>query len=55
MDDPQVIVLVRLDEPTSSQWGADTAAPSFARLAQRLFLLLEIPPDDIRLEIAQSQ
>jgi cell division protein FtsI/penicillin-binding protein 2 len=55
VDDPQVIVLIRLDEPTSSQWGADTAAPSFARLAQRLFVLLEIPPDDVRLAIAQSQ
>jgi len=48
-DDPQVAVLVRLDKPTSSQWGAQTAAPTFARLAQQLFRLLEIPPDDVRL------
>ena len=47
-DDPQVIVLVRLDEPTSSPWGTQTAAPAFARLARRLFLLLEIPPDAVR-------
>lgn len=51
VDDPQVIVLVRLDEPTSSEWGSQTAAPSFARLARRLFVLLEIPPDDVRLEM----
>ncbi len=55
VDDPRVIVLVRLDEPTSSPWGADTAAPTFARLAERLFRMLEIPPDDIRLEAAQAQ
>jgi cell division protein FtsI/penicillin-binding protein 2 len=55
VDDPQVIVLVRLDKPTSSQWGAQTAAPTFARLAKRLFVLLEIPPDNVRLQLAQSQ
>ncbi|MGD9101689.1 MAG: penicillin-binding transpeptidase domain-containing protein, partial [Anaerolineae bacterium] len=48
-DDPQVIVLVRLDKPTSSPWATQTAAPVFARLAPRLFTLLEIPPDDVRL------
>jgi cell division protein FtsI (penicillin-binding protein 3) len=53
VDDPEVIVLVRLDEPTSSEWGTQTAAPSFARLAQRLFVLLEIPPDDVRWDIDQ--
>jgi cell division protein FtsI/penicillin-binding protein 2 len=55
VDDPQVIVLVRLDEPTSSQWGAQTAAPAFARMAERLFVLLEIPPDTVRLATAASQ
>jgi cell division protein FtsI/penicillin-binding protein 2 len=55
VDEPQVIVLVRLDEPSSSEWGSETAAPAFAQLAQRLFLVLEIPPDDVRLEIAQTQ
>ncbi len=46
--DPQIIVLVRLDKPTSSPWGSETAAPVFARLAQRLFVLLDIPPDAYR-------
>jgi cell division protein FtsI/penicillin-binding protein 2 len=55
VDDPQVIVLVRLDEPTSSSWGADTAAPVFAGLAGRLFRLLQIPPDDVRLGVARGQ
>ena len=55
VEDPQVIVLVRLDKPTSSTWGTQTAAPAFSRLAQRLFVLLEIPPDDVRLAVARSE
>jgi cell division protein FtsI/penicillin-binding protein 2 len=55
VDDPQVIVLVRLDEPTSSSWGAETAAPAFAHMAERLFRLLEIPPDQVRVEMAQAR
>jgi cell division protein FtsI/penicillin-binding protein 2 len=51
LDDPQVIVLLRLDKPTSSSWGTQTAAPAFARLARQLFVLLEIPPDDVDLEL----
>ena len=54
VDDPQVAVLVRLDEPISSEWGSETAAPAFARLARRLFVMLEIPPDDVRMQVARS-
>lgn len=46
-DDPQVIVLVKLDRPTG-YWGSRTAAPVFRRLAERLVILMEIPSDDIR-------
>lgn len=48
-DDPQLIMLVKLDRPQSSEWGSRTAAPTFAELAQELVILLDIPPDDIRL------
>jgi cell division protein FtsI (penicillin-binding protein 3) len=46
-DDPQVIVLIKLDSPTEF-WGSQTAAPAFQRLAERLAILLEIPTDDVR-------
>lgn len=49
VDDPQVVVLVRLDKPTSAPWGSLTAAPAFKLLAQKLFVYLGIPPDDQRL------
>jgi cell division protein FtsI/penicillin-binding protein 2 len=44
--DPQFIVLVKLDEPTSSRWGSQTAAPVFSYFVQRLVVLMEIPPDN---------
>lgn len=48
VDDPQFIVLVKLDRPSTSIWGSETAAPVFSQLVQRLVVLLEIPPDDVR-------
>ncbi|MBP7690271.1 MAG: penicillin-binding protein 2 [Anaerolineales bacterium] len=48
VDDPQFIVLVKLDKPRTSIWGSETAAPAFAALTQRLVVLMQIPPDDVR-------
>jgi cell division protein FtsI (penicillin-binding protein 3) len=47
-DDPQVSILIKLDRPTSGNWASQVAAPIFRDLAERLVILLEIPPDDIR-------
>lgn len=44
-DNPQFIMLVKLVEPQSSIWAAETAAPLWYRIADRLYLLLNIPPD----------
>ncbi|KAB2858089.1 MAG: stage V sporulation protein D, partial [Anaerolineae bacterium] len=48
-NDPQVSVLVLLDRPTApnSYYGSQSAAPTFAKLAQRLVVLLDIPPDAV--------
>lgn len=48
VDDPQFVVLVKLDEPTSSPWGSQTAAPTFGYFVERLVVLMEIPPDEAR-------
>lgn len=50
-DDPQFVVLVKLDrpDPNISLWATHTAAPVFAQVARRLFDHLGIPPDEIRL------
>ncbi len=49
-DDPEVIVLIKLDRTKSSPWGSVTAAPTFANLALDLANLLNIPPDGVRLQ-----
>jgi len=49
VDDPRFIVLFKLDRPTVSIYASDTAAPEFEKLVQRLVVLMEIPPDAIRL------
>lgn len=48
-DDPQVLVLIIIDRPLTSKWGNETAAPAFRRIAEQLVVLLDIPPDELRL------
>jgi len=43
--EPEFAVLVKFDYPKASQWGSETAAPTFSRVAEFLFEYLEIPPD----------
>lgn len=53
--EPRFIVLVRLDKPSISPWGSVVAAPVFRALAERLVVLLEIPPDAIREQFALGE
>jgi cell division protein FtsI/penicillin-binding protein 2 len=53
VDDPQFMIYVWLDRHTTSIWANDTAAPLFAEIAQKTVILLDIPPDSIRLQVAQ--
>jgi len=46
LPDPQLIILVKLDRPGTSSWASETAVPAFRQLAERLFVVLGIPPDD---------
>ena len=48
-DSPEIIVLVKLDRP-ETPWGSATAAPAFADLVEELVVLLDIPPDNVRLQ-----
>jgi cell division protein FtsI/penicillin-binding protein 2 len=54
-DDPQVLVLVILDRPLTSEWGNETAAPVFRNIAEQLVILLNIPPDEVRLAMSGEQ
>jgi cell division protein FtsI/penicillin-binding protein 2 len=48
-DEPRFIVLVKIDKPRVDSRGAHVAAPVFKAIAERLFVLLDVPPDNIRL------
>jgi cell division protein FtsI/penicillin-binding protein 2 len=52
-DDPQFMIYVWLEKPSTSIWGSETAAPVFADVAKQVILLLNIPPDSVRREIAK--
>ncbi len=53
VDDPQFMVYVWLEKPSASIWGSETAAPVFAEVAQQAVIILNIPPDDIRNQMAK--
>ncbi len=45
MNDPQFVILIKLDKPRQSEWADLTAAPMFAKMADFLFDYYNIPPD----------
>ncbi len=53
LPNPQVLIFVKLDRPDvppDMRWGSQTAAPLFRQVAERLFVLLKIPPTMARVE-----
>jgi cell division protein FtsI/penicillin-binding protein 2 len=55
VDDPRFLVFVWLEKPTSSPWGSVVASPVFRQVAERLVVLMDIPPDEIRLKMLNGQ
>ncbi len=53
VDDPKFMIYVWLEKPSASIWGSETAAPVFEEVAQKTVVLLNIPPDNVRMQIAQ--
>ncbi|MDH3603840.1 MAG: penicillin-binding protein 2, partial [Candidatus Tectomicrobia bacterium] len=43
-EDPQIVILVMIDEPQRLRWGSQAAAPVFQRVAQQALHYLQIPP-----------
>jgi cell division protein FtsI/penicillin-binding protein 2 len=44
-NNPQMVMLVKLIEPSSSPWAAETAAPLWFHLAEKVFVILGVEPD----------
>jgi cell division protein FtsI (penicillin-binding protein 3) len=43
-EEPQLVLLVIIDEPKKLRWGSQAAAPVFRRVAQQALHYLQIPP-----------
>ncbi len=54
VDDPQFLVYIWLEKPSSSPWGSVVAAPVFRRAVENLVVYLNIPPDDVRRQLASG-
>jgi cell division protein FtsI/penicillin-binding protein 2 len=54
VDDPRFIVYVWLEKPQTSIWGSEVAAPVFREVVETLVVLMNIPPDDIRMQLQNS-
>jgi cell division protein FtsI/penicillin-binding protein 2 len=46
VEDPQAVILVKIDEPRDVPWGSVVAAPVFGRLVQQILPYLHIPPTE---------
>ena len=55
VDDPRFIIYIWLEKPTTSIWGSVVAAPVFSEVAKNLTILLDLPPDNVRQEIAAGK
>jgi cell division protein FtsI/penicillin-binding protein 2 len=54
IDDPQFVVYIWIEKPTISPWGSEVAAPVFKDVVEQLVVLLRIPPDNIRMQLANE-
>ena len=53
-EDPKFLVYIWLEKPTISIWGSEVAAPVFSDIVKNLVVLMDIPPDNIRLQSAST-
>jgi cell division protein FtsI/penicillin-binding protein 2 len=49
LDDPEIVVLVKVDEPKDLPWGTVVAAPAFSRIVEQTLAYLGVPPQDAAL------
>jgi cell division protein FtsI/penicillin-binding protein 2 len=46
LDDPQLAVLVKIDEPQGTPWGTVVAAPAFDHIIEAALPYLKVPPTE---------
>ncbi len=52
LTDPRVVILVAVDEPKGSHWGATVAAPVFQGAARTAMWHMRVPPDDLSKQVS---
>ncbi|PKN06379.1 MAG: hypothetical protein CVU72_04790 [Deltaproteobacteria bacterium HGW-Deltaproteobacteria-7] len=52
--DPKFIVYIWLEKPTSSIWASLVTAPVFSEIVENIVILMNIPPDNQREQIASN-
>jgi cell division protein FtsI/penicillin-binding protein 2 len=55
VDDPKFMVYVWLERPLKSDWASYVASPIFHNVVEKLVVLMNIPPDDIRKQLLAGQ
>ena len=55
VDDPRFLVYIWLEKPSASIWGSVVAAPVFSEVVKNLVVLMDLPPDSVRQELAAGK
>jgi cell division protein FtsI/penicillin-binding protein 2 len=45
LEDPQLAILVKIDEPKDVPWGTVVAAPAFGRIVEQALAYMKVPPN----------
>ncbi|MBL8101034.1 MAG: hypothetical protein JNM02_00755, partial [Anaerolineales bacterium] len=54
VDDPKFMIYVWLERPSESNWSSETSAEVFSEMVKKTVILLDIPPDYIRQQLASQ-
>ncbi len=55
IDDPRFLVYIWLEKPSTDEWGSVVAAPVFKTVFERLVVMTNLPPDDVRKQVVNGQ
>ena len=54
VDEPQFMIYIWLQKPSSSIWSSETTAPVFSQVAEQTVIQLNIPPDIVRSQLSNK-
>lgn len=54
VDEPQFMIYIWLQKPSSSIWSSETTAPVFSQVAEQTVIQLSIPPDIVRSQLTNK-